>query len=285
MSFDRARHLANRALARLTGYKFARRSHEAVSRSRIKRFVNDNLTRLVGYELMRNVTAPTLPRDIAEEFSDEYYRFRPYTLTTPENMYALHKAVEFIVKAAVPGDVVECGVWKGGSMMIAANALLRLKDTSRRLYLYDTYAGMSRPTERDRILKGNVDVLKRWHDLQRGDHNEWFYAPLHEVRANLETVGYPKERMKFVKGRVEDTIPATIPDSISLLRLDLDIYGPTKHASKQLFPRLSRHGILILDDYWGWTGERAAVDEYFKKHGIVMYLHRLGSSPRIGIKI
>lgn len=72
-------------------------------------------------------------------------RVRPFTMTSMERLFALYKSVEYIVKAKVPGDFVECGVWRGGSMMLAALSLLSLGDMSRTLYLFDTFAGHPKP--------------------------------------------------------------------------------------------------------------------------------------------
>ncbi len=83
---------------------------------------------------------------------------------------------------------------------------------------------------------------------------------------------------------VEDTIPARIPDEIALLRLDTDWYTSTLHELHHLYPRLAKHGILIIDDYGHWQGARQAVDEYFKDAGPDLYLHRIDYTGRILVK-
>ena len=77
------------------------------------------------------------------------------------------------------------------------------------------------------------------------------------------SLGSGPERIHFVEGKVEDTIPAHAPERIALLRLDTDWYESTRHELEHLYPRLSRGGVLIIDDYGHWQGARQAVDEYF----------------------
>jgi hypothetical protein len=110
------------------------------------------------------------------------------------------------------------------------------------------------------------------------------YAPLDHVRDNMVRTGYPEQRIHFVKGRVEDTIPAGAPDTISLLRLDTDWYESTRHELTHLFPRLSRGGVVIIDDYGHWRGARRAVDEYFAQHGPSLLLHRIDYTARAAVK-
>ena len=179
--------------------------------------------------------APPVARpDLDPAFLPLHARCAPYTMTSIERMYALWDAVRYVVGAQVPGDVVECGVWRGGSSMLAALTLLELGDSERDLHLFDTYEGMTEPTARD-----DAHAHAEWASQQRPDGaNEWCLAGLDEVRANMAATGYPAERIRFVEGRVEDTIPASAPERIALLRLDTDWYESTKHELEHLYPRL-----------------------------------------------
>jgi O-methyltransferase len=211
-------------------------------------------------------------------------RCRSFTMTSPARMYALYQAIDHIHTSGLKGDVVECGVWRGGSSMLAALALVERRDTDRTLYLYDTFAGMSEPTEKDRDLADTsartlLDVAPA-----SADADVWARAELDEVRRNLFSSGYPRERIKFIRGRVEDTIPETLPESIALLRLDTDWYESTFHELEHLFPRLVNYGVLIIDDYGHWKGAKEAVDEYFKKTGFSILLNRIDYTGRIGVK-
>jgi hypothetical protein len=86
-------------------------------------------------------------------------------------------------------------------------------------------------------------------------------------------------------GKVEDTIPADIPEKIALLRLDTDWYESTKHELIHLFPRLQKGGVLIIDDYGFWKGARKAVDEYFAENNIQILLNRIDDTGRMAIKL
>jgi hypothetical protein len=142
---------------------------------------------------------------------------------------------------------------------------------------------MSDPTENDISIKNDV-VYKNWQSIKKSNSKIFAYASLEVVKANLSKTHYPSERLHFVKGKVEDTIPKTIPSKISILRLDTDWYESTKHEMEHLFPLLQVHGILIIDDYGHWKGSRKAVDDYFKSKGIYPFLHRVDYTARLYIK-
>jgi len=217
------------------------------------------------------------------KFAGLYESCRDYTLTSKERMYALYKAVEYVVSGNLEGAVVECGVWRGGSSMLAAMTLMQLGATDRDLYLYDTYAGMSEPTALD-VDWQRKSPLEEWRRLRTATHNEMTYCPIEQVQESLYRTGYPRDRLHFVKGRVEDTIPATIPDSIAVLRLDTDWYESTHHELTQLFPRLVKGGVLIIDDYGHWRGAREATDNYFSEHRTSLLLNRVDYTGRIGVR-
>lgn len=225
------------------------------------------------------VTHDCYPADFGPETIELIELVKPFTMTSPERIFALQEAVEFIVDQRIPGDIVECGVWKGGSMMAVASTLIKKGDTSRDLHLYDTFEGMSEPTEMDLDHAGNAAVVE--YNMQQTNPDGWCYSPLDEVEANLVGTGYDRDKMHFIKGKVEETIPHHLPKQIALLRLDTDWYESTKHELDHLYPRLSPGGILIIDDYGHWSGARQAVDEYFMEHGIRVLLHRVDYTARM----
>jgi hypothetical protein len=217
------------------------------------------------------------------EFRALYEQCREYTMTSWERLYVLYKSVQHVVENRIPGDIVECGVWRGGSMKLAAHVLLALGVTDRTLFLYDTFEGMTEPDpEADLDSYGNK-ASNDWLEVQRRGV-KWSYAPIEEVRDVIAGSGYPMDKVVFVKGPVEDTIPATVPDRISLLRLDTDWYSSTKHEIEHLYPRLSMHGVLLLDDYGHYRGARRAIDEYFDRAGKRPFLIRIDYSCRAAIK-
>jgi hypothetical protein len=207
-----------------------------------------------------------------------------YTMTSPERIAALCDGVRYLVDNSIKGSIVECGVWRGGSMMAVARTLLELDETSRDLYLYDTYAGMTEPTERDEDDKGRTAArgMTRFGRDDAGN-SKWCNASLEDVTANLARTGYPSARCHFLVGPVESTIPATMPDSIALLRLDTDWYESTRHELEHLFPLLVPGGVLVLDDYGHWQGARRAVDEYFAARDYSPLLNRIDYTGRIAV--
>lgn len=201
----------------------------------------------------------------------------PYTMTSTERIHALIHAVRHIVQNGIPGDMVECGVWKGGSVMAMALTLLQLGERDRAIYLFDTFSGMTAPSDRDVDYEGQqAGVIL---DSVRCE------APQQEVENAVFSTGYAREKVHFVRGRVEETIPAHAPESIALLRLDTDWYESTQHELFHLFPRLVRGGVIIIDDYGHWRGARQAVDEYIAQNEVPLFLHRIDYTGRIAIKI
>jgi hypothetical protein len=169
-------------------------------------------------------------------------------------------------------------------MMAAALALKSRGDTTRELYLYDTYEGMSEPGAEDVDVRGNAASEKLSAGKKSTSSEIWAYSPVEDVRRNLLSTGYPEGKLHFIKGKVEDTIPGDVPEQIALLRLDTDWYESTKHEMEHLYPRLVSGGVLILDDYGHWQGARQAVDEYLMTHNVHLLLNRTDNTGRIAIK-
>jgi hypothetical protein len=225
------------------------------------------------------------PPDFQELNKEICRRVKPFTMVRPVRTNALIDAVQYVVKNGIEGALVECGVWRGGSAMAMAFTLLSLGDTDREIWLYDTYAGMSRPTDVDVSIRGLRALDKDRETRVSENESSWDRCPLDQVKENLYSTGYPEEKIRFVKGRVEDTIPNEVPEEIALLRLDTDWYESTKHELVHLFPILRSPGVVIIDDYGFWKGSRRAVDEYLADNDIRMFLHRMDSAGRLGVKI
>ncbi len=167
--------------------------------------------------------------------------------------------------------------------MLIAYALLELNAKNRKIYLYDTFTGMSKPTEEDYANSNKEPSITKWEKEQKKHYNNWAFAPLSEVQKSMFATGYPENNITFVKGKVEETIPKTIPSKIAVLRLDTDWYESTKHELTHLFPLVAKSGVLIIDDYGHFAGSKKAVDEYCSNHPIL--LNRIDYTGIIGIKI
>jgi len=208
------------------------------------------------------------------------------TLTSVERINGLIDATRYIIANNIEGSIVECGVWQGGSMMAVAYTLQELSNTDRDLYLFDTYEGMTSPTEEDIAHFSNVDAQTLLNSEDEKQREAYIcYSDLEEVQKNLYSTKYPSNKIHFIKGKVEDTIPSNTPNKIALLRLDTDWYESTRHELEHLFPLLVSGGVIIIDDYGYWKGCKKATDEYIQNNQIPLLLNRLDSTGRIAIKV
>jgi O-methyltransferase len=231
-----------------------------------------------GYRVERITGEAANGERLPEEFERFYAACRSYTMTSRERMYALYEGVRYVSHRGVPGAIVECGVWRGGSVMLAAHTLLALDD-QRDIWLYDTFEGMPEPTAGD-VAADGAGVAEQW----RTSGGDWCRSSLDECRRNVESTGIAPGRLHFVQGKVEDTLPEQAPGPIALLRLDTDWYDSSRHELEHLYPLLAPGGVLIVDDYGRWQGQRLAVDEYCKEHGITLLLNRIDGPGRIAVK-
>jgi hypothetical protein len=237
----------------------------------------------MGIEISR--TRPRWPGDFTSEDIALCQEVMPYTMTSPEAIVTLAAAVRHVVDQKVPGAFVECGVWRGGSMMAVARTLMDLGEDGRDLVLFDTFEGMTPPTRHDVSREGvsAQELLRR--ENRSADSLLWAIASLESVRAAVGSVGYPDDRIRYVKGKVEETLSTEAPQAVALLRLDTDWYESTKHELECLYPRLSTGGVLIIDDYGWWGGARTATDEYFQRIDKTPFMIRVDDSGRrIAIK-
>jgi len=226
------------------------------------------------------------PRGYSEEEKSTLQEVRPFTMTDKIRVLALIHAVRYVSHAQLPGCIVECGVWKGGSMMSIARTLLNLGVADRELHLFDTFEGMAAPTNKD-VRHDEKFALETFEQKKFEDRegSDWCYSPIEEVKRNVESTGYPPEHIHYVKGKVEDTLPLVDLGDIALLRLDTDFYESTLVEMELLYPSLVSGGILILDDYYTWRGSKYAYDEYAAANDLKIFLVPLGGGGAvIGVK-
>ncbi len=267
----------------------------------IRHAVNQTLARISGYRLVRSHEAPPpsagaappaepgtrgggkgLPADYDDETREIWQLVRSRTMTGHAKVHYLTDAVRYVVRNQIPGAMLECGVWRGGSMLAVAHTLLRLGVTDRDLYLFDTFTGMSEPSERDVHIRAGKSAERMLTDRDRGGPI-WRVATLEDVQEGFEPLDYPSDRIHFVPGKVEDTIPGQAPEQIAILRLDTDWYESTKHELEHLYSRLSPGGILIIDDYGSWQGSKDATDEFLERTGEPLMLTRVARG-RVAVK-
>lgn len=239
-----------------------------------------NLVFKLGYSIKKLVP-------LQKNYEDIIRFVKPYTITPKYSIVVLLDSVHHIITNKIEGDIVECGVWRGGSIMAIAKMLIDLKNQSKEIYLFDTFEGMTKPDkEIDFDIRG-TSMLEKFEKMKiTEESSNWMCSSLLEVKKAVYSTGYDKEKFHFIQGKVEHTLPQKSPKKISLLRLDTDFYQSTKHEMINLFPRLSKGGIIIIDDYGSHLGSKKAVDEYLSENNIILFLCRIGEGGiRVGIKI
>jgi len=245
---------------------------------------------LFGYQITK-IKSPSnfvFPVEMSQEDIDlvQYVLANKLSMVSVEGLCSTLMAAKYVAKNDVPGDFVECGVWRGGNSLIAAEIFKRYK-VDKVVYLFDTFLGMTAPTDYDRQQFDGKEAIEQFLTSDKGDYNEWCLATESEVRSNFAERSLLSDRVVFVKGPVEETlkIEQNIPERISLLRLDTDWYESTVLELRELYPRLSSRGCLIIDDYGYWSGSRKATDEYFASIGEAPFLHVTDDTRRITVKI
>ena len=246
----------------------------------------DRTARRMGLQISRiSSSQMRLPVEATPEDAELIASLRPFTMTSAERLWSLLNAVRYVVNENIPGDFAECGVWRGGSVMAMAKELGRINVTDRKIWLYDTFAGMTEPTNNDIEAGTGVTASEMLSTTDIGDgNNVWCVAGRADVEANVRSTGYPFENFTFVEGDVAVTLLSAVPDQIALLRLDTDWYESTRIGLEVMYPRLAVGGVCILDDYGHWQGARKAVDEYFEALGHRPYMHPIDYSGRVFIK-
>jgi len=216
-----------------------------------------------GLRLVRHEARPV-------EFDDEDAAIveavldRRLTMASPERLFSTLLACRHVCRAGVEGDFVECGVWRGGNSIVAAD-VFRRQSPDRRVFLFDTFAGMTEPTADDFGNRDRKSAMPTYLESARDSHNEWCYASMADVETNLAAFRVPASMARLVRGDVLATLsdPVNLPEKISVLRLDTDWYESTRRELEVLWPRLELGGVLIVDDYGHWGGAKKAVDEFF----------------------
>lgn len=241
---------------------------------------------LFGFQIQRLHTL-NFPIELSSSELDcyNYVRNNNLSMVNPQNLFSTLLSCRHVHLNSIPGDFVECGVWKGGNSILAKN-YFQTYGESRNVWLYDTFTGMTKPTDVD-ISSIGEDANSIYSLYEKFDSNGWCHSPLTEVQNNFTAYNLSNSNVKFIVGDILQTtkINQNLPESISILRLDTDWYESTKCELEIFYPKLSIGGILIIDDYGHWSGAKKAVDEYFLKHKIPLALHYIDSSARIYFKI
>jgi O-methyltransferase len=237
----------------------------------IKRRVGDLLNRLgIRVSIIRKRGNESFGNYIDEEFPETYKRFCDESMVPWQGMHDAFDAAKYVTESSVDGDIVECGVWRGGVSALMKDVICRHEpDSVRKFWLFDTFEGMSDPSKHD--YKGGRDkndTLSKHNSLLRSDgSSDWCRGEISDVKNTLEKSLNGMNNVELVKGKVEDTLVLdNLPSSIAVLRLDTDFYESTKAELEILLPKVVVGGVLIVDDYGAWAGARKAFNDA-KKNG------------------
>jgi len=211
-------------------------------------------------------------RDTDESFPAVYKKYCMESMVPWQGMHDAFDAAKYVADSNIDGDIVECGVWRGGVSALMKDVIFENEDgRSRKFWLFDTYEGMSEPTEFDYKIGQDHNVTLAKHEalLQRDGSNNWCRGELSDVKNTLSKSLNGLANVEFIKGKVEDTLLLKqLPNAIAILRLDTDFYESTKVELEVLLPKLVVGGILIVDDYGGWAGARKAINDFRDDGGL-----------------
>lgn len=193
---------------------------------------------------------------------------RSYTFLTYRRLSRLYEAALDLEEEGLAGDLVECGVWKGGSAGMIASAA---KNTSRQIWLFDSWEGFPEPTKDD-ITFQNQPVQKGMILSSKKTAEKLLFQKLKLDR----------QKIRLVKGWFTQTIPPCKKNirKIALLHLDCDLYSSVKFCLEHLYDRVVKGGYIFIDDYGHWRGSQKAVDEFIKKRKLKVKLQKIDYSAR-----
>jgi hypothetical protein len=203
-----------------------------------------------------------------------------YSMTNFERMWSLIQSFHHVRQESLVGDFVECGVWKGGNIILLKK-LIEKFNFKKNIYGFDTFEGMVEPSFYD--VNYNNKSAKKMFDEHKKKDIGFAMCSLDDVKRNIKK-NTKTDNIFLIKGKVENTLKnkKKLPKKISILRLDTDFYESTKIELEILFPRLVKGGVLIVDDYGFWKGAKKAVDEYFCD--CRQFMHYVDHSCRLLIK-
>lgn len=186
-----------------------------------------------------------------------------YTMVGIKRLENVEYAIKTAIKENIPGDVIECGVWRGGCSMFMRAVMDEAGGRDRILWLADSFDGMPKPDATKYPADAGFDLSE----------NDYLSVPLETVERNFHRFGLNVSNTRFLKGWFKDTLPAAPIGSISVLRADGDLYESTMDILTNLYARVSPGGFVIIDDYSAWEPCRKAVNEFRESHGITATIH------------
>ncbi|MBU4566133.1 MAG: TylF/MycF family methyltransferase [Desulfarculus sp.] len=224
-------------------------------RSPIVRRLLSLLSRLLAFRRLHLVKERSYGLEEREE--GRIWPMYAQTMVGLKRLDNLQDCVETVLREGVEGDLIETGVWRGGSCIFMRGILAVYGDTTRKVYVADSFEGLPAPDP----SKYSADRSDRLHQIK------YLAVSQAEVEANFANYGLLDGQVVFLKGWFKDTLPRAEVQKLAVMRLDGDMYESTMDALGNLYPKLSPGGFCIIDDY-ALAGCRAAVDDFRASEGI-----------------
>lgn len=204
---------------------------------------------------------------LSQDWQDIQGRVRPFTGMPSDQLHTLYQLMTGLNKAGIPGDVVECGVCRGGS---AATLAAAIGDNERTLWLYDTFEGIPPATPEDgEKAQGYTGAFK---------------GSMDDTIAALSAVEYSLERAKICKGLFTDTFQENLPARTALVHIDADWYDSVLLCLRTFYPRTPDGGVIVLDDFAWWEGARKAFYTFCWEFNVQPLLERTSGTSAYWIK-
>jgi O-methyltransferase len=177
----------------------------------------------------------------------------------------LHRCIQDVLAQNVPGDLIECGAWRGGATIFMRAALFAYNDPSRRVWVADSFQGLPAPTPGTYP----ADLGDEFHKFGE------LAVPVDAVRMNFARYGLLDDRVKFLVGWFKDTLAKAPIERLAVLRVDADMYEGTIQSLEALYSKVSPGGYIIIDDYGAVQGCRKAVDTFRREQHISEPLQKI----------
>jgi O-methyltransferase len=199
------------------------------------------------------------PSEESVNFARLFLKVQPnYTMVQNSHLIKLFRLVQEVNRNDIPGDIVECGVWNGGSaaIMAVANKSDPRYYPLRTIWLFDSFQGLPRPGEKDGV------------EEQKAYFEGWNKGDIKKVNHILNRLKISSERVKIVEGWFDKTLESAAVSDIAILHIDADWYASVKKILDVFYPKVVPGGFVIFDDYGHWRGCDQAVADYILEHGL-----------------
>jgi len=236
----------------------------------------------------QKISNPVYPIEFSEEEKKllHFVEYNGLTMVSREQMFATMISCKYAVINNIPGDFVECGVWRGGNAILAAG-IFKIYGSDKNVWLFDTFNGFldNNNQSEEFLTKNDISSDTMLYTQNLYYDNRFCGNSLDDVKTNFNRYCLLSDNIHFIRGDILQTLDSNeIPSVVSVLKLDTDLYSSTLMELKVLYPLLTTGGVLIIDDYGLYNGLRTAVDEYFTDKRKPMF-HYIDYQSRLGVKV